>query len=107
MRYNTYTNGVDKVIVTSTYAGKTVRGIAKCSSEDKFDLEIGKKLAKARCDEKVAFKRMRSAQRRLVHTRQVVSDILVYLHKVEEYETDAHMAWVFARNERENLEKTL
>lgn len=107
MRYNTYTNGVDKVIVTSTYAGKTVRGIAKCSSEDNFDLEIGKQLAKARCDEKVAYKRMRSAQRRLEHTRQVVSDILAYLHKIEEYESDAHMAWVYARDERQNLEETL
>ena len=48
----------NKVIAVSTYAGKTVRGIAICSPEDKFDIEFGKKLAAARCNEKVAEKRL-------------------------------------------------
>ena len=41
----------NKVICISTYAKKVVRGVAKCSPNDNFDIEIGKKLAQLRCDE--------------------------------------------------------
>lgn len=47
----------NKVICLSTYAKKVVKGIAKCSPNDKFDIEIGRKLAQLRCDEKVSDKR--------------------------------------------------
>ena len=40
-----------KVIVLSKYAGKDVRGIAKCSPNDKFDIETGRVLATLRCGE--------------------------------------------------------
>lgn len=49
-------NGTNVIAVT-TYAGKTVRGIAKCHPNDTFDLETGKKIAAARCAVKVAQKR--------------------------------------------------
>lgn len=52
-----------KVIALSTYAGKVVRGIAKCSPQDKFDEEYGKKLAAARCNLKVAQKRLNRADK--------------------------------------------
>ena len=54
-----------KVIATSSYAGKTVRGVSKCASDDTFDLEKGKKLAAARCNVKIAEKRARRAKREL------------------------------------------
>jgi hypothetical protein len=47
----------NKIICISTYAKKVVRGVAKCSPNDNFDIEIGKKLAQLRCDEKVCNKR--------------------------------------------------
>ena len=54
--YKYFVSG-NKVIAVSTYAKKTVRGVAKCSSADTFDEEKGKKLAAARCNLKVSQKR--------------------------------------------------
>lgn len=64
-KYKFYTNG-NKVIAVSTYAGKTVRGVAKCDNRDEFDLEKGKKLAAARCALKIAKKRQFRAYRKHV-----------------------------------------
>jgi len=44
----------NKVICVVRYAGRNIRGIAKCSPQDKFDEEVGKKLAHLRCEEKIA-----------------------------------------------------
>lgn len=55
--------GSDKTVVAvSTYAGKTVRGVAKCNSADEFALETGKKLAGARCNVKIAARRVKNAK---------------------------------------------
>ena len=51
----------EKVIAISTYAGRTVKGVAKCHPNDTFDVEFGKKLAAARCNEKIAYKRLTRA----------------------------------------------
>ena len=53
--------GENKVIAVSTYEGRRVRGIAKCDPRDTFDIEHGKALAAARCNEKVAIKRRKRA----------------------------------------------
>ena len=53
----------NKVIALSTYAGKVVRGIAKCSPQDEFDVDYGMKLAAARCNLKVAQKRLKRADK--------------------------------------------
>lgn len=50
-----------KVIAISTYAGRTVKGVAKCHPNDTFDVEFGKKLAAARCNEKISYKRFTRA----------------------------------------------
>ena len=55
-------NGDPKVIAISTYAGKTVRGVAVCAPGDSFSLERGKELAAARCAYKIAQKRVARAQ---------------------------------------------
>jgi len=52
----------NKVIALSTYAGRTVRGVAKCHPNDTFDVEFGKALAAARCNRKVAEKRYARAR---------------------------------------------
>ena len=57
-----YIETPNKVIALSTYAGKTVRGIAKCHPNDTFDVEFGRKLAAARCNAKIAAKRAANAQ---------------------------------------------
>ena len=60
-KYRFYTNG-NKVVAVSTYAGKTVRGVAKCAPEDTFDLEKGKEIAAARCAVRIAQKRYARAE---------------------------------------------
>ena len=52
----------NKVIALSTYGGRTVRGVAKCHPNDTFNVEFGKALAAARCNQKVAAKRYARAR---------------------------------------------
>ena len=60
MKY-TYSFSENRVYCMTYYAGKTIKGVAKRDPEDDFDLEAGKKLAKARCDYKVSKKRKKKA----------------------------------------------
>ena len=62
-RYRFY-EANNKIICVSTFAKKDVKGVAKCSPEDKFDIKIGYELARLRCDEKVALKRLEKARKR-------------------------------------------
>lgn len=62
-KYKYFVNG-NKIIAISTYAGKTVRGVATCHPEDNFDMETGKQLAAMRCDLKVREKRWKAANRK-------------------------------------------
>ena len=54
----TYSVSGNTVYCITYYAGKTIRGIAKCDPEDNFNIEDGMLLAKARCDYKLAKKRV-------------------------------------------------
>ena len=84
-----YIETPNKVIALSTYAGKTVRGIAKCHPNDTFDAEFGRKLAAARCNAKIAAKRAANAQKKywVVHDEYLKAnrDLL----KFGQYYTDA------------------
>ena len=46
------------------YAGKTVKGVAKRAPEDEFDLEVGKRLARARCEYKLRKKQLKNKIKR-------------------------------------------
>jgi hypothetical protein len=60
--YHFYYNTRNSMVVcTTAYKGKTIRGVAKCSPEDTFDLEVGKKLAYLRCRYKFAKKKAAQA----------------------------------------------
>lgn len=85
MRYHYYTDGKSMVIATSTYAKKIVRGIAKCSPEDEFDLEKGKDLARARLDLKIAQKRAENADRRFKEAIELTEFAADYMHRMENY----------------------
>lgn len=60
----------NKIFALSSYAGKTVKGIAKCDPRDEFDIEKGKKLASARCNAKVANKRYQRAEKELAAAQE-------------------------------------
>ena len=36
-KYKVFTNSKNEIIAVSTYAGKTVKGVAKCDPRDSFD----------------------------------------------------------------------
>jgi hypothetical protein len=44
----------NEVIAVTRYAGRNVRGTAKCAPEDEFNLEVGKDIAEKRCELKKA-----------------------------------------------------
>lgn len=82
----------EKVIAISTYAGRTVKGIAKCHPNDTFDVEFGKKLAAARCNEKIAGKRL---VRALNKYGQAANEFIVAdkkLKRMRDYVLDAGAA---------------
>lgn len=88
MRYKFYTTD-NKVICVSHYAGKPVRGIAKCDPKDTFNYEDGKKLALARCDEKIAKKREARAAARLNEAKLILAEAQAYMERMENYHREA------------------
>ena len=86
----------NKVIAISSYAGKTVRGVAKCHPSDAYDVETGKMIAALRCNQKIAAKRVARARDRLDEARRVLqhannhyTDMLEYYQKAVVDEVDA------------------
>ena len=69
-----------KVIALSTYGGRTVRGVAKCHPGDTFNEDVGKALAAARCNEKVAAKRYARANQKY---KEMCKEYQEYMNKVQ------------------------
>lgn len=97
----------NKVICISTYAKKIVRGVAKCSPNDKFDIEIGKKLSQLRCDKKVAEKRMNRAYNKYEEALRAFADAKLYLFSMEEYYESSVDKYNKACNALENFSKNI
>ena len=72
-------NGKQTVSARSTYAGKTVKGYAKCDPRDEFDVEKGKELAAARCNARIAEKRFKRAQKKVAEAQAMVEMAQKYL----------------------------
>ena len=73
MKYKFYTNGTNTVVCKSTFAKRVVAGVAKCNPNDQFSLEFGKQLAQARCDYKIAKKRLKYAkEQRFLSNKEMV-----------------------------------
>ena len=81
-----------KVVAVSTYAGRRVRGVAKCSPEDEFDIEKGKILAAARCSLKVSEKRRDRAVREFMKAKKAVAEANKRYRDMEVYMNDAFNA---------------
>lgn len=87
-KYRFYTSK-NKVIAVSSYAGKPVRGVAKCDPEDVFSLEDGKKLAAARCNEKISHKRLNRARNRMNEAENAYLAAKRHYEKMQKYFTDS------------------
>lgn len=68
MKFDKYTfyqytdkQGRKVVVAVSRHAGRIVKGYAKCDINDEFDLEIGKRLAAARCNLIVQERKLKTA----------------------------------------------
>lgn len=96
-----------KIIALSTYAGKTVRGVAICSEHDKFNIEKGKALAAARCNEKVAAKRYARANQKLIEALDERNTSYEKCAKAEQYYHDSFVAYNEAAQEVDALLKEL
>lgn len=97
-KYQFYTTK-NKVVAVSTYAGKTVRGIAKADPRDNFDLEAGKKLAAARCAARIAMKRKSRAQKEFDKARDAYEKAQARFEKMNLYWQDSKKAAVMAEAE--------
>lgn len=79
----------DKVIAISTFAGKTVRGMAKCDPRDDFDIETGKEIAATRCAYKVAKRRVARAKKKNAEAIARFKQAANYRDKMRQYELDS------------------
>lgn len=82
-------NSKNKVIAVSTYAGKPVRGVAKCDPDDTFSLEYGETLAAARCNEKIAEKRVSRAKRKVDEAQEAYMTAKRYYERMSKYYEDS------------------
>lgn len=78
-----------KVIAVSTYAGRTVRGVAKCDPKDTFDIEKGKQLAAARCQAKVSSQRLKRATKKLDEAVKALEKAQKYYDDMTVYFNDS------------------
>ena len=77
------------VVAISTYAGKTVKGYAKCHPDDTWSWEAGRDLAIARCAEKIAVKRANRATRKLAEAQDILADAIAHLNDMLNYHMNA------------------
>ena len=96
-----------ETICISSYAKRTVKGIAKASTEDVYDKEKGELLAKARCDYKVAQKRVKNATARLQEAEEILDAVTSYYEKMGHYYDDAITERTVAKNSLESLLETM
>ena len=78
------------VSAISSFAGKIVKGSAKCDPQDEFDRNYGERLAMARCNTKVAKKRVARAKIKLQEARRELEKASKRVIKMEEYLADAY-----------------
>ena len=108
-KYFTYydKNGKKTVSAVSTYAGKTVKGYAKCDPRDNFSEDSGKKLAAALCNAKVADKRVKRAEKKMGDALRQLDAAEAYYKRMRTYFNDASRDAEFAKNEVICLEQEM
>lgn len=93
------------IVAMSTFAGRTVVGVARCSAADEFNIETGKKIAAARCSVKIAEKRVKRAE--LCH--EIAVEAMKFwsdrLAKMQRYKDDSITACEAAYDALTNIEE--
>ena len=101
-KYRYYVAG-NKVIAVSSYAKQPVRGVAVCHPDDTFDLELGKRIAAAKCNEKVAQKRMYRAQDKALAAGLALAKAQEEYNRMKDYYQDAYLAYNEAAMETDKI----
>lgn len=96
-----------RVVAVSTYEGRIVRGVAKCDPRDAFDMELGKQLAAARCNQKIAAKRQRRADKELKKAVAAFDKAQAHMYKMNDYYEDARVASKNANSRVDTLLKKM
>lgn len=97
----------NEVIAISTYAGKTVKGVAKADPRDDFDVETGKELAIARCAAKIAIKRQNRAKKCLATAQAKLADAVTWEKRMSDYVSDSMVAASKAIDDLHAIEQKL
>lgn len=95
-----------KVICIAKYAGRSVKGVAKCHPEDTFDLEYGRALARARCEFKIANKKVKRANSRLLLAFAELDAANRNVVEATKYQDDSLANLMEARKTLEDFEKS-
>lgn len=88
-KYRFYNSSNGTTVAVSTFAGKTVRGTAKCAPNDEFDSVSGELLAAARCGVKIAEKRVKRAETKYNEAFRMVQEAADYFSKMSHYLNDS------------------
>lgn len=96
-----------KITAVSSYAGKSVRGVARCAPDDKFDEELGKKLAALRCAQKIAEKRVERAIRKVDEAYEAFSHAKHFVNNMEEYYDNAQSEYEEICSQLYSIEESL
>ncbi len=88
-KYKFYVTSDNKTIAVTTYAGKTVKGVAKLDPRDGYNRGVGESIAAARCAVKVAKKRHKRAMKQAAKAAEEFNKAFKYFEKMKQYESDA------------------
>ena len=105
-KYKYFIHG-NQVVAVSTYAGKTVRGVANCHPSDTYDLNLGKELAAARCNDKIANKRLKRADRRVKEAYQALADAQRHYEEMRRYRDDAYRGTIKSADHLKKIHREL
>lgn len=100
-------NGGMTISAVSSYSGRKVKGYAKCDPRDEFNIETGKKLAAARCNAKIAEKRVARASQKYLEAQRQLAEANAHFRRMNEYYTDAVDAMDDALEEVVKLETNM
>ena len=80
----------EQIIAMSTFAGKTVKGVATCHPGDTFNMEKGMEIAAGRCAEKIAGKRIKRADECLNDAYELLWFAQAEVNRMQAYVDDAY-----------------
>lgn len=96
-RYRFYKSSDNAIVAVSSFAGKTVRAVAKLHPNDEYNANTGMMLAAARCGEKIAEKRLKRAKKKFAEAVAAVAQATKYLDDMDEYLTNAQTRYDVAQ----------